>query len=183
MVKLTNKSDSPLCESSRVVSGRSGGKLLNGLNLLLCRFAISANSTNCVNRHLSRQPRMRSRFLVNQGLNSNLIRQLFGCMGVHVLTAFCKGSQYRIQLFNLLLRYFQFARDCKNLGHFQPVKFCCCSCSVLAAFGVSNPSICRAFLPTLTFQVECGTPAVLVEGSHLERMNETGIKGNRLQPY
>jgi hypothetical protein len=84
-------------------------------------------------------------------------------MGVRVLTAFCKGSQYRIQLFNLLLRYFQFARDCKNLGHFQKVKFCCCYCTVLAAFGVSNPSICRAFLPTLTFQVECGTPAVLVE--------------------
>ena len=116
----------PEREGATVVSGGDWGKPLNGPTLLLSRLPVCTDTPDSVDSHLGGQPRMRPGLLVNQGLHGDLVGQLFGCLGLHELTATCEGGKHRVKFFNLLRRDRQFARNRKDLGHLQRVKLFWC---------------------------------------------------------
>ncbi|MFB8791073.1 MAG: hypothetical protein U7123_20045 [Potamolinea sp.] len=86
------------------------------------RLAIGTDPADSMDGHLSRQPRVFPRFLVNQGLYGYLVGQLLWSLLIDVLAAASKSTKDYIKFFNLVWRYFKFAANCEDLGHFQRVK-------------------------------------------------------------
>ncbi len=143
-------------ESSTVVGCTGWGKSLNGSVLLLGCLAVSANPTNGVDGHLSRQPRIVPCFFVNQGLHSNLVCQFWVGVVVHVLAAASKSTKHRVKFFNLLRRHFEFAANREDLRHFQVVKIIWQFSQEFGNFGgveprsvprYPSPPYSRSFLP------------------------------------